>query len=118
MPKGTSSQEDSRGAARRYTPVGAPAERRRHQRTKLVLPVRVSSLDGAAQFSACTLDASQNGLRLHTRALRPGQFVEVYFQENHCRYRVAWVGSPFDDLPERCGLESLDGALLAEERTV
>lgn len=93
-------------------PEGARTCRRQQARTKLVLPVKIALIDGKGQFSTCTLDASPAGLLLHTRSLEPGQVVLVDYRATRCRYRVAWVADPEDELPERCGLESIDGKSL------
>ena len=89
---------------------------RRQRRVKFALPVKIWTEEGngsVIQAAACTLDASLNGVRLQTSALRKiGQVVTLGYGTRRARFRVAWIGDPNGNRPHEVGLENVDGKVL------
>jgi len=87
--------------------------RRREQRIAMALPVRVSGTDlHGNPFSqdAETIDISRRGGRVRWIAcLRgPGDIIEVRFQKEKARFRVAWIGEAGSKREGQVGLEVVD----------
>ncbi len=103
--------------------------KRRQQRVKTVIPVRVSGVDQAGKPFAelvHTLDISYSGVRLGsvTSLVVPGSIVQVQCRLHKSRFSVAWVGKPESSYKKQIGLRNLEpqrdlfGASLKDEMIV
>jgi hypothetical protein len=86
--------------------------RRRNNRTKAVLPVRLSGSDGSGA-SYCdlahTLDVTESGIRLGFvhRELQVGSRLTIQYRQHKAEFRVIWI-SQLSRLKERhVGLEAV-----------
>ncbi|MEO6119101.1 MAG: PilZ domain-containing protein, partial [Terriglobales bacterium] len=87
--------------------------KRRHQRIKTVVPVRLFGVDGLGKpFAelAHTLDVSHSGVRLGGVAVAPEEGAVITLQCHHrkCQFTVAWVGCPGSSRNKQVGLISLE----------
>jgi PilZ domain len=87
----------------------ADAAKRREQRARTVLPVRVFGLDRSGKpFTevAHTLDISRDGARLGglNCSLAIGDIIGVQRGTDKARFRVAWVGSPNSRCEQQAGV--------------
>ena len=68
---------------------------RRYNRTKAVLPVRVSGNDGSGAYCdlAHTLDITESGIRLGSvlRQLKVGSQLTIQYRQHKVEFRVIWV---------------------------
>lgn len=103
--------------------------KRRQQRVKTVLPVRIFGIDRQGkQFAELvhTLEISYSGVRLGgvTAALVPGSVVSVQCRLKKCQFTVAWAGDDNSTFKKQAGLHSLEpqrdlfGASLKDEMIV
>lgn len=85
--------------------------RRRHNRTKAVLPVRVSGNDGAGAYCdlAHTLDVTESGIRLGfvRRQLQVGSQLTIQYRQHKAEFRVIWVSQLTRLKEHHVGLEAL-----------
>jgi len=86
--------------------------RRRNNRTKAVLPVRVSGNDGSGVTYcdlAHTLDVTQTGIRLGSvlRQLKIGTQVTVQYRQHKAEFRVVWVSQLSQLKEHHVGLEAV-----------
>ncbi len=86
--------------------------RRRYNRTKAVLPVRVSGNDGAgAPYSdlAHTLDVTESGIRLGfvRRELEVGSRLTIQYRQHKAEFRVIWTSQLTRLKEHHVGLEAL-----------
>lgn len=70
--------------------------KRRQQRTKMVVPVRLWIRDAAGVtrcYLAHTLDVSDHGVRMggFNGTLNSGQLIEVQYRHKRARFRVVWI---------------------------
>jgi hypothetical protein len=69
--------------------------KRRLDRTKAVLPVRVSGNDGGGTYSDLvhTLDISPTGVRLGSvrRPLEVGSQIVLHYRQHRAEFRVVWI---------------------------
>ncbi len=87
--------------------------KRRYQRIKTVLPVRMFGVDGIGKpFAevAHTLDVSHSGVRLGgvTAAPDVGSVVSLQCHHRKCQFSVAWVGRPGSSRNKQIGLLNLE----------
>jgi hypothetical protein len=86
--------------------------RRRNNRTKAVLPVRVSGNDGSGT-SYCdlahTLDVNETGIRLGfvRRQLQVGSRLTIQYRQHKAEYRVIWISQLTRLKEHHVGLEAL-----------
>ncbi|MFZ0283842.1 MAG: PilZ domain-containing protein [Terriglobales bacterium] len=86
--------------------------RRRNNRTKAVLPVRVSGSDGSGA-SYCdlahTLDITESGIRLGfvRRQLKVGSRLTIQYRQHKVECRVIWVSQLTRLKEHHVGLEAL-----------
>ncbi|MGO9127394.1 MAG: hypothetical protein ACLP6G_21200 [Terriglobales bacterium] len=86
--------------------------RRRNDRTKAVLPVRVSGND-AAGASYCdlahTLDVTASGIRLGfiRRELKVGSQLTIQYRQHKAEFRVIWISQLTRLKEHHVGLEAL-----------
>jgi len=103
--------------------------KRRQQRIKTVIPVRVTGVDQTGkQFAELvhTLDISYSGIRLGgvQAALVPGSIVSVQCRLRKSQFTVAWVANPHSTFKRQIGLRNLEpqrdlfGASLKDELCV
>lgn len=103
--------------------------KRRQQRVKTVIPVRIFGIDRQGkQFAELvhTLEISFSGVRLGgvTAALVPGSVVSVQCRLKKCQFTVAWTGDDNSTYKKQAGLHSLEpqrdlfGASLKDEMIV
>jgi hypothetical protein len=90
------------------------ANKRRHKRIKMVLPVRIWARDAAnkpVQELAHTLDITQNGARVGAirHELKTGDKVMLQYHQRKISFRVVWV-RPLEGTSEyQVGLEAVGG---------
>lgn len=87
--------------------------KRRYQRIKTVLPVRLFGVDGVGKpFAevAHTLDVSHSGVRLGGVNVAPevGAIITLQCQHRKCNFSVAWVGRPGSSRNKQLGLLNLE----------
>lgn len=85
--------------------------RRRNNRTKAVLPVRVSGSDGSGAYCdlAHTLDVTDSGIRLGfvRRELQVGSRLTIQYRQHKAEFRVIWVSQLTRLKEHHVGLEAL-----------
>ena len=85
--------------------------RRRYNRTKAVLPVRVSGSDGAGSYCdlAHTLDVTESGIRLGfvRRQLQVGSQLTIQYRQHKAEFRVIWISQLTRLKEHHVGLEAL-----------
>jgi hypothetical protein len=86
--------------------------RRRNNRTKAVLPVRVSGNDGCgAPYCdlAHTLDVTDSGIRLGfvRRPLQVGSRLTIQYRQHKAEFRVIWISQLTRLKEHHVGLEAL-----------
>jgi hypothetical protein len=86
--------------------------RRRNNRTKAVLPVRVSGIDvsGAAYCDlAHTLDLTESGIRLGfvRRELKIGSLLTIQYRQHKAEFRVVWISQLTRLKEHHVGLEAV-----------
>jgi hypothetical protein len=86
--------------------------RRRNNRTKAVLPVRVSGNDpsGASYCDlAHTLDVNESGIRLGfvRRQLKVGSQLTIQYRQHKAEFRVIWISQLTRLKEHHVGLEAL-----------
>ncbi|MGH9500969.1 MAG: PilZ domain-containing protein [Terriglobales bacterium] len=85
--------------------------RRRSERTKAVLPVRVSGKDGAGPYCdlAHTLDVTESGIRLGfvRRELKVGTQLTIQYRQHKVEFRVIWVSQLTRLKEHHVGLKAL-----------
>ncbi len=87
--------------------------RRKRNRVKMVLAVRVLGQSAGASFDELThtLDVAIGGARLagmHRLPLQPGDVIEVRRKNRKANFTVMWVGEPGTPRTGQVGLQSLD----------
>ena len=85
--------------------------RRRNDRTKAVLPVRVSGRDDAGAYCdlAHTLDVTDSGIRLGfvRRQLEIGSRLTIQYRQHKLEFRVIWISQLTRLKEHHVGLEAL-----------
>ena len=85
--------------------------RRRYNRTKAVLPVRVSGSDGAGSYCdlAHTLDVTESGIRLGfvRRQLQVGSQLTIQYRQHKAEFRVIWISQLTRLKEHHVGLQAL-----------
>jgi len=85
--------------------------RRRNNRTKAVLPVRVCGSDGGGSYTdlAHTLDITETGIRLGfiRRSMSVGSRVMIQYRQHKAEFRVVWVSQLSRLKEHHVGLEAL-----------
>jgi hypothetical protein len=85
--------------------------RRRNNRTKAVLPVRVSGSDGSGPYCdlAHTLDVTDSGIRLGfvRRELQVGSRLTIQYRQHKAEYRVIWISQLTRLKEHHVGLQAL-----------
>jgi hypothetical protein len=89
-------------------------QKRREQRTRMVLPLRVSARDASdAQFEelAHTLDIAPHGARLGAirHQLKIGEAIVVQYRQHRLHCRVAWIRLLEGTKEYQVGVELLEG---------
>jgi len=89
--------------------------KRRQNRVKTVLPVRIWGSDNQGKpfiELAHTLDVSHSGVRLGgvNSMLEPGSGVGVQCRHRKAQYEIAWVGRPGSSRDRQVGLRTLEGS--------
>ena len=105
-PKGTIPQ----GISRQVSSVDT--KKRRDNRTKAVLPVRIKGKDSAGKAFeelAHTLDVNASGVRLGSvrRELSTGDEVTVFFRQRKMQFRVVWTRKMKGTSEFQVGLQAL-----------
>ncbi len=86
---------------------------RRSQRSRLVLPVRISGTDIEGKpfnQTSCTLDVNRQGARLYgLRCIKgPGEVVTIQYKKNRGRFMVVWMGKAGTRQDGQVGLRNCD----------
>jgi len=85
--------------------------RRRNNRTKAVLPVRVSGNDGSGAYCdlAHTLDVTESGIRLGfvRRELQVGSRLTIQYRQHKVEFRVIWISQLTRLKEHHVGLEAV-----------
>lgn len=86
--------------------------RRRNNRTKAVLPVRVSGNDGSGAAYcdlAHTLDVTASGIRLGfvRRELQVGSRLTIQYRQHKAEFRVIWISQLTRLKEHHVGLEAI-----------
>lgn len=87
--------------------------KRREQRTRIALPVKVHTRDKHGRNImeiACTMDITPKGARLSgVRCVtRPGEVLQVERGKNNAFYRVMWVGDRASNNEHQVGLQCIE----------
>jgi len=87
--------------------------RRRQQRVRIALPVKVYTRDNQNKFImqvACTMDVAPMGARLNgVRCVtQPGDILSIERGKNKAFFRVVWIGEPGTASDGQVGLQCVE----------